>query len=277
MVEQITFVLTSCGRFDLLERTLSSFLANNDYPIQRYLLIEDSGDAGVFAMRGRFPDVPLEIHLNDPPLGQMKSIDKAYATITTEYVFHCEDDWLFTKPGIIAASLVLLKAFPKVAMVLPRLSSGPADSIENGVRFRLADHRSHHLWGGFSFNPGLRRLADYHRIAGYAALGSEGAVSVAYKRMGFRIATLEEGGVSHLGDGRRTTPRPARGFAAAVRRLPGKITSRVAHYWWLMWAWRTPTGQGWTPEDRPVVTLQDVDCESASNFDLATLRSSERN
>ncbi len=237
MVEKITFVLTSCGRFDLLERTLASFLATNDYPIQRYLLIEDSGDAGVFAMRARFPDVPLEICLNNPPLGQMKSIDKAYATITTEYIFHCEDDWLFTKRGIIAESLVLLKAFPHVVMVLPRSPSGPVDSVENGVRFRLVDQKSHHLFGGFSFNPGLRRLVDYRRIPTYADLGSEGAVSVAYKRLGFQMASLEEGGVIHIGDN-RTIPRRAHGFAAAARRLPGSVASRVAHYWWLMWTRR---------------------------------------
>ena len=46
----ITFVLTSCRRFDLLERTLESFVATNDYPIQRYIIIEDSEDEGVLRM-----------------------------------------------------------------------------------------------------------------------------------------------------------------------------------------------------------------------------------
>jgi hypothetical protein len=39
----ITFVLTSCGRFDLLTDTIASFLAFNTAPIARYLVVEDSG------------------------------------------------------------------------------------------------------------------------------------------------------------------------------------------------------------------------------------------
>ena len=32
---------------------------------------------------------------------QVPAIDQAYSLVETEWVFHCEDDWEFTKPGFI--------------------------------------------------------------------------------------------------------------------------------------------------------------------------------
>jgi hypothetical protein len=37
----VTLVLTSCGRQDLLERTLDSFFVYNTYPIREFIVIED--------------------------------------------------------------------------------------------------------------------------------------------------------------------------------------------------------------------------------------------
>ena len=47
-LSKITMVLTSCGRNDLLEKTLDSFFKYNTYPIERYIIIEDSADFIVF-------------------------------------------------------------------------------------------------------------------------------------------------------------------------------------------------------------------------------------
>ena len=44
----ITCVLTSCGRIDLLEKTLNSFIVFNDYErIKEFIIIEDSADPEV--------------------------------------------------------------------------------------------------------------------------------------------------------------------------------------------------------------------------------------
>lgn len=84
----ITFVLTSCGRFDLLAETLRTFVACNTAPIARWLVVEDSGREEVRdVVRGA--GVPIELIVNDPPVGQMTSIDRAYATVDTPYIFHC--------------------------------------------------------------------------------------------------------------------------------------------------------------------------------------------
>ena len=45
---RVAFVLTACvamgGRMTLLEETILTFLASNTYPIDRYILVDDSGD-----------------------------------------------------------------------------------------------------------------------------------------------------------------------------------------------------------------------------------------
>lgn len=39
---RVTVIVTSCGRLPGLRRTINSFLAANTYPIDRYLIVEDS-------------------------------------------------------------------------------------------------------------------------------------------------------------------------------------------------------------------------------------------
>ena len=108
---EISFVLTSCGRFDLLRRTLASFLEHNDTKIAKYIIVEDSGDDSVRDVLAEFRDVEFDLIVNQPKRGQLWSIDLAYERVHTPYIFHCEDDWLFTKSGFMEPSLTLLKIF----------------------------------------------------------------------------------------------------------------------------------------------------------------------
>jgi hypothetical protein len=48
----------------------------------------------------------------------MKSIDRAYADVTTPFIFHCEDDWRFFRSGFIEESLLLLEHFADISTVL---------------------------------------------------------------------------------------------------------------------------------------------------------------
>src|SRR5262245_35379041 len=156
----ITFVLTSCGRFDLLKETLSSFFAQNTAPIARYLLIEDSGDESVRKVAARFP-FHIEVMVNRPSLGQIASIDKAYATVTTPYIFHCEDDWRFFRAGFVEESLSLLKHDPSISVVCCRrlaqneiveqVRDVPINTIL-GVAHRKSDPWRHRFWHCYTFN-----------------------------------------------------------------------------------------------------------------------------
>src|ERR1035441_5909366 len=94
MNAEITLVLTSCGRYDLLSQTLESFYKFNTYSIKEVIIVEDWNREG-----------------------QIKSIDKAYARVKTPYIFACEDDWCFYKSGFIEKSLEILEKYPKILQV----------------------------------------------------------------------------------------------------------------------------------------------------------------
>ena len=92
---RVSFVLTSCvavdGRLTLLEETVESFLTANTYPIDRYVLIDDSGDVEVhkrlIALFGDAMDVVVNVRART---GMTFSIDTAYSMVDSDYIFHCQ-------------------------------------------------------------------------------------------------------------------------------------------------------------------------------------------
>ena len=111
-MEDVTAVITSCGRFDLLEETLDSFFEFNTYPIKKIIITEDSTEGKKLEkLISKYKDKKQNFQLivNETRLGQLKSIDKAYREIDTKYIFHCEDDWKFFKKGFIEKSIKLLE------------------------------------------------------------------------------------------------------------------------------------------------------------------------
>ncbi len=213
MIEPYTVALTSCERFDLLERTLTSLLPRLDGSVAEIIVAEDSGNADVKDIVSKF-GCDIRVIVNDPPIGQTKSIDRLYSQVATEWVFHCEDDWEFFGTGFIEKSFALLKENEWLSMVnLREISSfggtefGPERVSASGIRHRVANDRPRWLsrFCGMSFNPGLRRMAHYRMIGPYADLKHqvrEVDVSLAYRDMGYRTALLADPSVRHIGDGR---------------------------------------------------------------------------
>ena len=115
--QKVTFVLTSCKRFDLLEQTLRSFLKYNTYPIEENIVIEDGPEIEKLTLiLNKFSDIKFKALFNNPQLGQLRSIERAYSHVITEFIFHCEDDWLFYKSGFIEKSLLVLLENKKKSM-----------------------------------------------------------------------------------------------------------------------------------------------------------------
>ena len=239
---QYAVVLTSCGRFDLLRRTVESFLRFADVRPHQFIIVEDSGDDKVRdALAGL--DFPFEFVINRPPLKQDAAIDAGYARVKTPLVFHCEDDWLFFRGGFIRESFVLLEKFPKASAVYLRgrderreLHELPYEEHE-GVMFFRARPESHRMLFGYGYNPGLRRLSDYLRVAPLAKIGGEGMVSYVFKQLGFYSAHLEIPAVVHLGWQQRTQKkiRPKNLLAYPrykITKIRGKWRERIQKLKW---------------------------------------------
>lgn len=219
---EVTFILTSCGRVDLLQKTIESFEKFNTYPIKRGIITEDSCDEEVYRqVRDLFGD-RYEIWANETKKGQIKSIVDAYASIDTPYIFHCEDDWEFIRPGFLEESMAILEHDPKImqAFLETKDSANAAtDSVDlfqfvdrtniDGASFdniKVADGWD---WGYFSFRPALKRKSDYDRIGGYERFTNEIDISCTYRELGYRCVILSEPAAIDLGANRRL-PDPTR-------------------------------------------------------------------
>lgn len=207
MTSDVTMVVTSCRRFDLLERTLRSFFTYNDYPLKEVIVIEDSDDEGIFKISEMFPEQPIRIIFNKVNIGQSRSVDKAYAEVETPYIFHIEDDWEFTNPGVIAALKETLVAEPETLLALARTETdmqGYVRSVRtrtrNGVAYKRLYPELHFMWYTFTFNPSLKRTADYRQIAGgYSAVGNEYALNQYYKAQSRTMCWVLAQDVRHIG------------------------------------------------------------------------------
>ena len=208
---EITLVITSCGRFDLLEKTLASFDAFNTAPVREVFITEDSGDE---AVKKRIPEHWREhttFFVNIPRLGQLRSIDLAYSHAKTALIFHCEDDWAFYRPGFVEESRALLEADPQALQVWlrsfahdlqahsPYVYLGERKVVAGIPYYRVGSNKED--WQGFSFNPGLRRLADYQRHAPYAQHAGEKDLSRLYAQEQRYALILENDAVLHTGFG----------------------------------------------------------------------------
>lgn len=221
----ITVVMTSCNRHDLLARTLESFLAHENEGRVARIIVGEDGDGDPGAVCRRFG---AEYFRTGERVGQIKLIDRLYAMVDTPYIFHLEDDWEFHRSGFMQKSRALLEADPKTLLVWVRAWN---DTFDHPLGYEAPDRSWGVMafdfcgvWNGFTFTPSLRRLSDYKLLPGgfqnlprtvfvkafkpAAALRVEIEASLFYRRQGFSALILDEPGyVRHIG-GERHVKHP---------------------------------------------------------------------
>jgi hypothetical protein len=227
-VADTAVILISCARPDLLARTLDSFFKYNTYPIREFIVMEDGHAITSLAGDRRYRECNIRWLCTGTRLGQIPTIDLAYRSVASPYIFHCEDDWEFIAPGFIDKSLAVLEQNPIILQVWIRaLDDTNRHPIVDdhllfarGIPYRLMQTgyqtEEWGTWHGFSFNPGLRRLQDYLLLGSFGVLDPlrqkksyevERDASEFYMKRGFVAAILADndgnGYVQHIGWGRR--------------------------------------------------------------------------
>lgn len=211
----VTVVITSCNRIDLLQKTTQSFLEYNTYPVSEYIIVDDSGNAQAHAeIRRLYPDWTLI--LDSQHRGQIQCIDDAYSRVKTPYIFHCEDDWGFTRSGFMEPSLKILehdKRSMLVWILLPPLQIAESEVFKiDDIEYRYLGDDVSGLWHGFTWNPSLRRLLDYELVKPYSGFIQEGDFNALteqrigiklYEKYGFKAAVLNDEYCKHLGENRK--------------------------------------------------------------------------
>jgi hypothetical protein len=219
----ITICLTSCGRFDLLEKTISSLVTYWDgEPPAAFLIHEDSGtiptSLGIELNRflKRHWQIEAKWTLSNYA-GQVHALDTLYHQVETPYIFHCEDDWEFYQSGFIGDSKAVLEAEPKCAVVwIKHPSDRSGHTImrdikltKTGVRYQQLAHRYRGDWHGMTWSPGLRRLSDYMIAGDFSKfctwrpndhIIAEKEYNKRYYDLGYSGFTLCRGFIKHLGN-----------------------------------------------------------------------------
>ncbi|MGD9785785.1 MAG: hypothetical protein AB7E80_05965 [Hyphomicrobiaceae bacterium] len=233
----VTVCITSCGRLDLLARTMESFQRFN--PGGRFIISEDSGDAAIIdEVRRSYP--AAKILTSTGKTGVMASIDRLYAHVETPFIFHLEDDWGFDGPVQWEAAKHVLTHRPDVANICVRAfdevrtkyRQRSEEFEHDGVVFRRMLPDAHPEFFGWTPNPGLITKAMYLRYAPFARVYPD-TMSQIIKTDGATVAYLLPGVARHIGHGRNvpdpTIPaRPKGKVAKLVRGFKKKL-----YYWGL--------------------------------------------
>jgi glycosyltransferase involved in cell wall biosynthesis len=198
----VTVIITSYKRLDLLKLTTDSFNKMNTYPVKEIIIIDDSGDPQEHEqLRREYPDYKLI--LNEKNIGLVESLDKVYAEVTTPYVFHTEDDFDFIKPGFIDKAIKVLKSNSWIMQVWAENRHGQpldAEIIEtDGVKYKLVSiNGMDMIWHGFTFIASLRSMQGYEMTKPWTQWSPktdglslrECKIGWAYHRLGYRGAAL---------------------------------------------------------------------------------------
>jgi hypothetical protein len=210
---EVSFVITTCNRLDLLEQTLTSFFDICKFPFKEYIMSDDSGDDMVYKqLVDRWGD-KFKIIQNSPKLGLCRTIDKLWQSVTSEYIFHCEDDWRFdSNTNLIEDSLSILQEHDYVHQVqirhlhdTPHKPENQLYSTLNFVNFRKIPWWRD-AWTGYSWNPGLRRKSDYQQMFpnGVQEFGDEIDCSKHSMNFNYLAVLLENTACAHIGYDRHT-------------------------------------------------------------------------
>lgn len=213
MQDRLTFCMTMGRRPDLLDQTLQSLTGLAEMPVRAVNDFGDEATNDIF--RSYFPQGTLLCP--DARLGHHKAVDWLYGEVKTPYIFHNEDDWLFSRTDFLEDAIALLEADATIASVCFRdtedfgFDEGERRAISNhdlnGIRYRRLD-ALHDQWHGYTFNPHVARRDLWAGLNGFSGFGKERHISRTLRARGLYVAFLMPPACCHIGEGRSTAPRP---------------------------------------------------------------------
>lgn len=208
----ISMLITACGRNDLLETSLKSFYAVVDQEPQEVIIYEDSDGAKPEFLEG---DIWRSRNVRwisgKTRMGQCFAAARLIQEARHDYVFWSEEDWLWQNQisPFMRESKAILDAHPEVVQVSLRGPSGWHPLIPIGKGYLAAEPYWRGVWGGWSWNPGLRRKSTLVAIlpqvlasVGLKGLEHEQILSKNLLDQGYRIADLGRPIVTHIGGNR---------------------------------------------------------------------------
>lgn len=205
----ITVTITSCGRFELLKRTIETLRKSLGKDLPIFILDDSEKDKQHNQIIEAFED-QANIFIYPHSHGHAWALDTIYHLTTTPYIFHCEDDWEFLKDGYLEKALTLLEASPEIGIVglakNPQYEKAGAVGEKcslNGVtyydhpKWRISD--KHDWWNGSILSPSLRRRKDFVQMPFSSAKNEADWDSEVWAKSGLQSVWLDQEYVKHIG------------------------------------------------------------------------------
>lgn len=177
-------LITSCGRNDLLSKTINSLIKNQTEKL--FIIINEDG----FSKIGQHASIERYLKSDMP---------------NSKYFIGCEDDWEFDNYyDWISESIKIMEADPTIIKVLCRLDFVHPVEFKNGygILEPWTDPWKSNVWHGFSWNPGITRLDLLKQFTPFEKTEQE--VSEAIYKAGYKTVILEKGVCKHIGQDRST-------------------------------------------------------------------------
>lgn len=210
-MKKVSITLTTCGRMDLLEKTISSFHECNTYPIDEFIIINDNNN-NKRELDIKYKKNYILIHNNERK-GLLSNIDTLFTTARNEYIFHLEDDWMFdNSTNFIKNSISILDKRKDIHHVWLRHEYDNPHPCEESIisqdsfTYKMVVNNFRGGWCGYSWNPGLRRKSDHIAMFpnGVSVFKDEYQCSIHAMNFKYTSALLLPTVCYHIGYGRST-------------------------------------------------------------------------
>ena len=191
-------LITSCGRPDLLETTLSSLLNNQKERLQ-IVIHEEKLYTEEFAKKWKW-----WVQLGyTGGVGQHNSIAQFVENVQDKYYLHVEDDWEFNNTfNWIKKAKRILQKNPDIIKVVARGENVHPCQFKDGWGIIEPQDFYGNTWYGWTWNPGVTRLdlLKQFQIRGVSEKDMDNAIHEA----GYKVAYLEGEIYKHIGNERST-------------------------------------------------------------------------
>jgi hypothetical protein len=195
---ELSVILTSAGRGDLLERTVTSLRENLQFDGRvRWMVIDDLPHE---ATRRYIHSQPFDVVIyNDRNVGLGRSLTRIYSVLETRWFFHCEDDWDFLRPFDVEKMQTLMEREADLGqLVLHREEQrGSSEVIERGGYVEYPPF--------FSLNPHLGRFDTLIQGFPFERRSAEVRLTRRMRALGIRTGIYgwgDEPFISHTGEER---------------------------------------------------------------------------
>ena len=201
----VTFSMTTCKRFDLFYRTMTSFvncMLDRDMIKEWYIIDDHSSDEDINNMKTLFPFLTI-IRKESSQKGHPQSMNIIRNLVKTPYLLHMEDDWVFFKPDhYIRKSLDVLSTNKKYGQCLFNINYAelPTDKIAGGVFKKTENQQSYYeheyystipakysgqstcvYWPQFSLRPSITKTVVFQDIGEFNTTVSHFEMEYAYR------------------------------------------------------------------------------------------------